>query len=105
MQRSVLGEFCTRHTIDLLLIAILKICFIGTALGGDKWSRRQPSYQPSYSPGTLVVGPTDPEPYTGSAKQCEDAVDEVNKARAKRGLKPYIKDSLLCQGAFACAKF
>ncbi len=35
---------------------------------------------------------------------CENALDEVNKARAERGLKPYIHDPLLAKGALACAK-
>lgn len=35
---------------------------------------------------------------------CEDALDEVNKARMERGLKPYIYDPLLAKGALECAK-
>ena len=34
-----------------------------------------------------------------------DALDEVNAARAARGLRPYIRDPYLTAGATACAEF
>jgi hypothetical protein len=34
-----------------------------------------------------------------------DALDEVNRARAAKGLRPYIRDAALTQGASACADF
>jgi len=40
-----------------------------------------------------------------SHAQATDALDEVNAQRAARGLKPYIRDENLTQGAMAAAKF
>lgn len=34
-----------------------------------------------------------------------DALDEVNTARARRGLRPFLRDGLLCQAAQRCAEF
>lgn len=34
----------------------------------------------------------------------EDALDEVNAARARKGLRPFLRDPLLTQGALACAR-
>lgn len=35
---------------------------------------------------------------------CADALSEVNAARAKRGLKPYLPDPVLSEAALKCAK-
>ena len=35
--------------------------------------------------------------------RAEDALDEVNQARAARGMSPFIRDEALSQGAQACA--
>lgn len=34
----------------------------------------------------------------------EDALDQVNAARARRGLRPYIRDENLFRGALSCAR-
>ncbi|HQR08087.1 MAG TPA: CAP domain-containing protein [Gemmatales bacterium] len=41
---------------------------------------------------------------TASATGSDDALNEVNAARAQRGLKPFLPDPLLNQAAQACAK-
>ena len=40
----------------------------------------------------------------GTAR-ADDALDEVNAARAARGLRPFIRDEGLSQAAAACAEF
>lgn len=37
-------------------------------------------------------------------KSCSEALDEVNKTRAERGLSPFIHDPLLSKAAFEAAK-
>lgn len=41
---------------------------------------------------------------TATATGSDDALAEVNAARAQRGLKPFLPDPLLNQAALACAK-
>jgi hypothetical protein len=43
-------------------------------------------------------------PTTATATGSDDALNEVNAARAQRGLKPFLPDPLLNQAAQACAK-
>jgi hypothetical protein len=43
-------------------------------------------------------------PSIKEAASGDDALAEVNAARAQRGLRPYLPDSLLNQAARACAK-
>lgn len=39
-----------------------------------------------------------------AGQECADALTEVNANRAQRGLRPFINDPLLAQGALACAR-
>ncbi len=41
----------------------------------------------------------------GSVEAAEDGLDEVNAARAARGLRPYIYDEGLTQAAAGCAEY
>ncbi len=44
------------------------------------------------------------DPNTATTQGSDDALDEVNAERAKRGLKAFLPDPLLNQAAKACAK-
>jgi hypothetical protein len=39
------------------------------------------------------------------SSRADDALDEVNAARASRGLRPFVRDESLSQAAAACANF
>lgn len=53
---------------------------------------------------TSVASPAPAPTSATTATHCAEALDEVNATRAKRGLKPFVHDPLLSQGAYACAK-
>lgn len=55
-------------------------------------------------PVRTIEASTTKEPQKPSNNFSNDALTEVNAERAKRGLKPFIHDALLTQGALACAK-
>lgn len=44
------------------------------------------------------------ESTTAASQGSDDALQEVNAERTKRGLRPFVTDSLLNQAALACAK-
>lgn len=65
----------------------------------DRRGRRQ--YAPVYTEQVTQKGNVVP----GKVGEiCEDALKEVNDKRATMGLKPFLKDKLLTEGALACAK-
>lgn len=49
------------------------------------------------------IGSTPKAKVTGS--RSDDALDEVNAARAARGLRPYVNDPVLNEGARKCAEW
>lgn len=55
--------------------------------------RRPEEAKSEASPTTITAG-----------QECADALAEVNAERAKRGLRPFVHDPLLAQGALACAR-
>lgn len=58
--------------------------------------------EPGYAPAVAVT----PAVTTGVAKAgAVDALDEVNAKRASRGLRPYVRDEALTQGAMSCASY
>lgn len=99
-------------------ILALTLCLITTAdVSADGRGRRnrrwQPAYEPAqtwqsgyqeapaqyYAPTAPVVASSTPT----TASTGDDALAEVNAARAQRGLPPYLNDPLLNQAARACA--
>ena len=63
--------------------------------------RSQPFAAPAARAGTVVRGGGDTAHGPGRPG---DALDQVNAARATRGLPPYQRDAGLTQGAMACAQ-
>lgn len=55
-------------------------------------------------PSTATPAPAAPAAGTATASGSDDALNEVNAARAQRGLKPFLPDPLLNKAALACAK-
>lgn len=53
---------------------------------------------------TPILGPGENTSRSTSSSGSDDSLDEVNRARALRGLRPFINDSLLNQGARLCAR-
>mgnify|MGYP000078239018 CR=1 FL=1 len=88
-----------------LAMLVLLFCFSSAEAQGrrGRWVPQQ-QWQPSTSFSTEVGRPINPAPYVGTNSECKDALDEVNATRAQRGLRPYINDPLLAQGALACAR-
>lgn len=56
------------------------------------------------SPVTPSTAPSVP-PVPDSASKCDDALAEVNAARAQRGLRPYLPDPVLNRAARKCAEW
>lgn len=87
---------------------LLVLVFVSLAdAGGGRRSRRYQQWQPAQqaavlstvalqSPATEATRPT--------GKVCENALDEVNAERAKRGLPAYIHSPELAQAALEAAK-
>ena len=108
----------------LLVLPVLLIALEATAQAG--WfgrGRRAPSvsyaprvatpqvqYQQAAShsgPGHQVVtasATAQAVPAAGPGQVVEDALDEVNAERARRGLRPFARDPSLTQAALACAR-
>lgn len=88
----------------MFLIAVA-MCFMFVGEASAQRGRRN---RKQYVPQVTQVQPALVTPSTNVSKigeVCEDALAEVNKTRAERGLKPYIHDPLLAKGALACAKY
>lgn len=81
-----------------IITALVLLGFYGEA-SADRRSRRQ------YIPvNNGWVTQRESKPVGKIEEVCEDALQEVNEARAKLGLPAFIKDPLLTQAALACAK-
>lgn len=80
-----------------IVVAALLLIVTDVQAQGRRWRRSQ-QWQPVYQ----QVQPAPVQQATG--QEVPDALDEVNKYRASRGLKPFIKDELLTKAAFACAR-
>jgi uncharacterized protein YkwD len=85
------------------------------AMGCPLWAQSLP-YGIVLKPGETLVA-IDGVPYKGgavttststsmahSSYTSEDALDEVNRTRAQRGLRPYLRDEGLVQGALKVAQ-
>jgi hypothetical protein len=79
-------------------LSILLLLMLVSDCDAQLFRRRS---SPSFDRSTVA---TPAAPYTGTAKECKDALGEVNAARAARGLKPFINDPLLNQAAQSAAK-
>jgi len=88
----------------IALSLLVALVLVGGLDASGRRVRNSGGWQP-VSGGSSGGGiPSAPVPYNGSAAECADALAEVNATRAQRGLKPYINDPLLAQGALACAR-
>lgn len=81
-----------------IMTVVLALVLASVCDASDRRGRR------SVPNGTIVLPGEAPAPYTGKDTECKDALEEVNAARAKRGLKPYANDPLLAKAAYAAAK-
>ncbi len=79
------------------------LALLVTPLANAQRFRRSYNYQPSNV--QYITPETAASPYTGNAKECKDAIKEVNVARVARGLKPFINDPLLNQAAYSAAVY
>ena len=100
----------------LLALALLTALTTGSDAGPFR-RRSQPTYQtptyqaPNYQPVASDVPVTSvsySSPLTSGDPLATSAVvgdhlDEVNALRAARGLRPFVRDEALTQGAYACA--
>lgn len=84
----------------LILTALVAFVLVADVDAGGKRRRyRYVEPAPASQPATFA------KPYSGTDKECKDALAEVNACRAQRGLKPYVNDPLLAQSAYAVASF
>ena len=103
----------------MILLALLVVAD-ATVYAGPPRRYRQRHLQNTieYVPSTTPVRVVEEQPATSSIVQTEasstktetnltgsdDALDEVNAERARRGLKPFLPDPLLNKAALACAR-
>lgn len=93
-----------------LLALALVTAFTVDSEAGPFRRRSQPTYQsPSYQPAPAAPvtsvsysSPLSADPVAASAAT-GDGLDEVNALRAARGLRPFVRDAALTDGARACA--
>jgi hypothetical protein len=118
--------------ITMILVALFALAEVSTVAAGPPHRRRQQwspesMYQPAWNTGYQQVPAgnwsppvSQPLPSEGvrlqdpagtayeaspaSATGSDDALAEVNQYRARRGLRPFLKDALLTIGAANCAK-
>lgn len=87
----------------MFLVLVVGFLFVADISGSDRRGRR--NYRPVQNfTQKEAVRENLPEKAEKIGEVCEDALDEVNKKRADLGLKPFIKDKLLTEGALNCAK-
>ena len=89
-----------------LLSLLVVICLVNVSYaqcpvcgGGHyvaRWIKNKPTQQ--YRQAVQVAN-------TFGQQEVYDALDEVNETRRRSGLRPFIRDSRLTQGAYECAKF
>lgn len=86
-----------------IIISITVLFIVGCACdASDKKARGQAAW----AWATAKAVPAEPvvKPSLTTAKECADALSEVNDARKARGLPPFQHDPLLCQAALTAAK-
>lgn len=100
----------------LLIILVATLLVAERTVDAGPWRRyRQTSRVATVSRTTPVQGqearPALPPESTAARQEVasaiqgvDDALEEVNAARAKRGLRPFVPDPLLNQAARACAR-
>ncbi|HQR41485.1 MAG TPA: hypothetical protein PLX97_02350 [Gemmatales bacterium] len=103
----------------MILVALLGVAEVAVQAGPPRRSRQR-SNMPVLSQEVPVqesvvttarkvdvdsaVPQVESKPASSSVTGSDDALDEVNAERAKRGLKPLLPDPLLNQAARTCAK-
>lgn len=82
----------------------LLLLFTLTADASDRKSRGRGAWAWSVSANPPSAETTKPAVQKTETSECTDALEEVNKARASRGLPPFKHDAKLTQAALACAR-
>lgn len=82
-----------------VLSALLMVCCVSDATAQGRRSRRV-QWQPVQN-NFRIIPEVSAQP---TGKECQDAIDEVNEHRARLRLPPFIRDSKLCQAAYAAAR-
>ena len=93
----------------LMIFAALIVAMDSTVEAGSfRRYRRTPGFFATPAPAPVQVQKESSvgqsESSTTATQIGDDALDEVNAARAKRGLRPFLPDPLLNQAARTCAK-
>lgn len=87
------------------------VLVVALTMGSPLWAQSLP-YGITLKPGETLVA-IDGVPYKGGIVQTSsspaqtsggDALDEVNRTRAQRGLRPFLRDEGLVQGALRVAQ-
>jgi hypothetical protein len=96
------------------IVVILLAVVTQSAVGAGPLRRFRPTASVSAEPSQAAVQtrnatsirPTEPQSTLNPkfTKSVDDALEEVNAERARRGLRPFLADPLLNQAARSCAK-
>lgn len=90
---------------DFTRIVILAgICTLMLTVDASAQGRRSRRWAQQSFVNTTSNVTTTGSPYTGTAKECDDALDEVNALRKSSGLPPFIKDGGLTKAALEAAR-
>ena len=95
------------------IVVVLLAVVAESAVSAGPLRRYRPTRNVSAVPSQAAVQennsssirPTEPKPLNPKlTKSVDDALEEVNAERARRGLRPFLADPLLTQAARSCAK-
>lgn len=90
-----------------MFLCLLALVFVTDVQAQGRRSRRQQFYeQPTYSQPSQTFQTSAPPitPAVAGQTESQDALHEVNAARASRGLSPFTHDPLLNQAALEAAR-
>jgi len=94
----------------LILVLMALVCVMDVTVEARPFRRYRKSsgsskvVQPASVRKQVEYQPVETENYSASVEGSNDALDEVNAARARRGLRPFLPDPLLTQAAQRCAE-
>lgn len=89
------------------LVIVMAFVLVSVAdAGGRRGKRTRPTWQSVQSTNVTTITPesTTSVTTTTATTGSDDALDEVNRQRAARGLRAFLPDALLNQAARTCAK-
>lgn len=86
------------------LLSVMTVLIVTPLCFADTWKITRRGNQNAW----VVTETAKPEPVVKptltTAKECPDALQEVNDARKARGLPPFLHDAKLTEAALACAR-